>query len=380
MSDKRSPKSKKIDVGGSSLVDLKAELARKQEQARRDKFQAEGEGTRVTRSRAAAGDKKPLPWSKKNVGIEKRSERDIEQHEEEEKSFSNSRAALEAKVKLYEHMSSGLAASDLENTDRFLVDFERKAKETMATPTKKRGRPPKKKNAEDEADGEMSTDLTDADSLEAEWVDYTDALGRSRRCLKKDLPDVIKMDRDLGRGAEERAENPDLLSEDMRREREREAWEKQAQQEAEKPVGPEHYQNVRNNEIRDLGVGYYAFSEDEGTRQQQMEQLKQLREETVEQRDKREKLKEKRKSALHARLEKVKQRKKLKGIEEPEEFKEEEEKEDAEETVSIELEQKPPPPIREWDRGKVYHRELTQDEWIEKRRGERPTQFAPSYP
>ena len=32
-------------------------------------------------------------------------------------------------------------------------------------------------------------------------VDYVDALGRSRRCMKKDLPDFKKMDQDLkGKG------------------------------------------------------------------------------------------------------------------------------------------------------------------------------------
>lgn len=31
-------------------------------------------------------------------------------------------------------------------------------------------------------------------------VDYVDALGRSRRCMKKDLPDFQKMDQDFGKG------------------------------------------------------------------------------------------------------------------------------------------------------------------------------------
>ena len=45
-----------------------------------------------------------------------------------------------------------------------------------------------------------------------------------------------------------RSPTPDLLSDDMRRERERRRWEEeQAQQDADldKPVGPVHYQNLQ---------------------------------------------------------------------------------------------------------------------------------------
>ena len=31
-----------------------------------------------------------------------------------------------------------------------------------------------------------------------EWVEYQDSLGRSRRCLKKDLPHMRELDRQLG--------------------------------------------------------------------------------------------------------------------------------------------------------------------------------------
>ena len=31
-----------------------------------------------------------------------------------------------------------------------------------------------------------------------EWVEYQDSLGRSRRCLRKDLPHMRKLDRQLG--------------------------------------------------------------------------------------------------------------------------------------------------------------------------------------
>ena len=44
--------------------------------------------------------------------------------------------------------------------------------------------------------------------------------------------------------------------------------------------GPVHYENLKFDEIRNLGTGYYAFSKDEEERKKQMEGLKNMREET----------------------------------------------------------------------------------------------------
>ena len=40
-------------------------------------------------------------------------------------------------------------------------------------------------------------------SPDDEWVEYTDALGRSRKCLKKDLPDLVRNDKELYKYKEE---------------------------------------------------------------------------------------------------------------------------------------------------------------------------------
>ena len=42
-----------------------------------------------------------------------------------------------------------------------------------------------------------------------------------------------------------RSATPDLMSEDMERERERRRWEEEQAQELEKPVGPVHYEELR---------------------------------------------------------------------------------------------------------------------------------------
>ena len=76
-----------------------------------------------------------------------------------------------------------------------------------------------------------------------------------------------------------RSPTPDLMSEDMRRERERQTWERGVLQEVDTPpVGPVHYQDVQNREVRTHGVGYYAFSKDEDKRAEQMNLLNKLRE------------------------------------------------------------------------------------------------------
>ncbi|KAJ7337822.1 hypothetical protein OS493_007980 [Desmophyllum pertusum] len=95
----------------------------------------------------------------------------------------------------------------------------------------------------------------------------------------------------------------------MKRELMRQKWEKEEEEAMNKPVGPVHYQDMRFEEIRNLGVGYYQFSTSEEERQEQMKTLDKLREQTMEQRVRTQKLKDKRKAALDARLAKVRERK-----------------------------------------------------------------------
>lgn len=41
---------------------------------------------------------------------------------------------------------------------------------------------------------------------EGEWVEYVDSLGRSRRCLREDLPEMKKRDRDMATAPASRSE------------------------------------------------------------------------------------------------------------------------------------------------------------------------------
>ena len=51
-----------------------------------------------------------------------------------------------------------------------------------------------------------------------------------------------------------RSATPDLLSEDMARERERRKWEEEQAQELEKPVGPVHYEEMRHGGEVDITI------------------------------------------------------------------------------------------------------------------------------
>ncbi|KAJ7999161.1 hypothetical protein DPEC_G00212530 [Dallia pectoralis] len=378
-------KKKHYDVTASSLVDLKAELYRKQEQFKHEKL-AQDVGTSV---KSKVKIKKPNVW-KQNEGVSERAQKDEEQTTEEEKTLDMAKRKLEEKAKLYEQMTKG-DFPDEETEALFLVDFTQKIID------KKR-----ENHAQQESeDRESSSPIPPPANPDEEWVDYVDGLGRSRRCLKKDLPRFQKMNREFQGKGRDPAEK-DLLSEDMRRELQRQEWEREEEEAMTRPVGPIHYEDIREHEARELGVGYFAFSQDQEQRRKQRETLDMLRDQTTGQRSKREQLKEKRKAMLDARLAKVRQRKmkksKLDGPEGtghnqaeedligplppsdegPEKAPAVEEKAPSVKKVEVEIQERRDtrpgiPYVREWDRGKVDFF----GDWTSRRRDERESDFAP---
>ncbi|KAJ9587038.1 hypothetical protein L9F63_019380 [Diploptera punctata] len=87
--------SRKIDVSKASLVSLKAELSRKQDEVTKAKVQG-------AYLRPFPKIKKQTVWSKQNAGVTERDEKDLEQ-EEDEDILKKSRSTLEAKSKLYDN-------------------------------------------------------------------------------------------------------------------------------------------------------------------------------------------------------------------------------------------------------------------------------------
>ncbi|XP_056380906.1 coiled-coil domain-containing protein 174 isoform X2 [Hyla sarda] len=379
-------KKKVLDVTAASLVDLKAELFRKQEEFKHEKL-AKAAGV-VPKPRATL--KKPNIWSKQNTGVTARAEKDVEEKTEEDDSLEKSRKKLEEKAQLYEKMTIG-DFPDEETEELYLVDFAQKIidkkKEIQNFCQKER------KQAQVEEEEKMpDLPIPAPQNPGEEWVDYVDSLGRSRRCMKKDLPGLLKMDKDL-QGKKPVTQDKTLLSEDMRREMQRHQWEQEEEEALKRPMGPMHYEDIRDHEARQLGVGYFSFARDEQTRQKQMDTLNMLRDQTEDQRVKRENLKAKRKAMLDARLSKLRQRKmkqmKGEGIELETDEEEENKVIGPEPVVPVEHEKKVEvvvqerkdtkpgaPHIREWDRGK----EFTFGRWskvCEDLRNEREPEFAP---
>ncbi|XP_073431088.1 coiled-coil domain-containing protein 174 isoform X3 [Dendrobates tinctorius] len=380
-------KKKLLDVTASSLVDLKAELFRKQEEFKHERVAKQA----GVAPKARAIPRKPNIWNKQNVGVTARAERDVEEKTEEDDSLEKSRRRLEEKAQLYEKMTKG-DFPDEETEELYLVDFAQKIidkkKEIQDICQKERK---KAEMAEDERTPDLP--IPAPQNPGEEWVDYVDSLGRSRRCMKKDLPDLLRMDKDL-QGKKPVSQEKTLLSEDMRREMQREQWEQEEEEAMKRPMGPMHYEDIRDSEARQLGVGYFSFARDEQTRQKQMDTLNMLRDQTEDQRVKRERLKAKRKAMLDSRLAKLRQRKvkQMKGeATEPEVAAgEEEEDEVIGPEPAVPVEQKKvevvvqerkdtrsgAPHVREWDRGKQF----TFGRWSKVQddlRNERDPDFAP---
>uniref|UniRef100_A0A8C6QRI8 Coiled-coil domain containing 174 n=1 Tax=Nannospalax galili TaxID=1026970 RepID=A0A8C6QRI8_NANGA len=382
----------KKKVSLSFLVDLKAELFRKQEEFKQEKLLKDSGAF----GKPKTINKKPSIWSKQNAGVSNRAEKDAEQKLEEQKTLDKAREKLEEKAKLYEKMTKG-DFLDEEVEDMYLVDFtqkiidKRKEMEVL-------GARRESQNAEEKDDEELSEkDIPPPQDPSEEWVDYVDSLGRSRRCMRKDLPDLLEMDKNLqGRLFVSPANEKTLLSEDMRKELQRQQWEEEEREALRRPMGPIHYEDIRENEARQLGVGYFAFARDKELRNKQMKTLEMLREQTTDQRIKRESIKEKRKAVLEARLAKLRQKKMKKSKEDGTE----EENRDVIGPLPPEPKAVPTPPpaaqnskveviiqerrdtkpgvphVREWDRGK----EFSFGYWSKKQselRAERDPEFAP---
>jgi hypothetical protein len=141
-------------------------------------------------------------------------------------------------------------------------------------------------------------------------------------------------------------------------------------------------------EARTHGVGYYGFSKDEDVRAKQQEALKKLRQETTQQQKKSQELKAMREKQLAARVRAAQNRKRERmGLppledepEAPPPPEQPQEKPKEVDEAEKKLEEKRKKHVRPWDMGKEgvkEHYEYSQKEWVDKKRKERPSEFAP---
>jgi len=283
---------KRLQVDATSLADLKAELFRKKGEAVKNKQKGNYRPEKVHDK----GGKKTNIWSKENTGLAARIQKDMEKKKEEERTQERVRMMLERKSRLYDSLKKGKGNSEV--AENFLVNFG---------------------GANNDSDSEDDARDYPALSEGDQWVEYVDALGRTRKCMKKDLPDLQRQDKEMVRedtvepqetGQGLRKEEPDLLSEDMRRDLIRQKWEQQEMENLTKENL--HYSDVRFDEARAHGAGFYNFSKDEEKRSQEQVTLKKLHEETDEMRKQKEKKAEKRKKEMAERIKKIKAKKRQK--------------------------------------------------------------------
>ncbi|RVE50439.1 hypothetical protein evm_004976 [Chilo suppressalis] len=394
------PNSKKIIFNKSTLVSLKAELLKKQDEVKNKK---------QLHQHKLVNFKPPL--TKKQAGVEK-------YHNDGKKSFKDSlksvdadelevnrrvRLALAKKSELYDHLADSSGSSQL--AGQFLVDFNNKKLEN-----------------EDNAEKYLETDYINKKEDDDEWVEFTDCLGRTRKCLKSDKEFYIKRDNELMKGltrvqsSGEQQEAEDSNKTEMPflvqktndyLQSLREKWE----QKEKELVGKEkdiHYQDLLFDEARIHGVAYYSFSTDETERRKQMEELTKRRKETLQAQEESERLRKKRDELMAARVAAARARQRLRAGLPPEEPKDnqkdftaclleflteqkneadekaKEEERKAKEEQEKERQKLREAHIREWDLGKEgvegkvkKFREMTQEEYVEQQRSKRIDEFAP---
>ncbi|KAG5319985.1 CC174 protein, partial [Pseudoatta argentina] len=243
---------KKINVNFSSLVGLKAELLRKQAEVNEVKLKTESINI------------SPLLNKKKNKKIiadevEKNTKKSMDS--EDIIAHKKSKLMLEAKARLYERLKKSK-----NNNDKFLVDFENKL---------------------DKPDEEFVDEMIDKEypiEPEENWVEYQDCFGRTRKCLREDLPHMQKKDelikheimkKHIDEDKEEDKEQYPVQEKEPEIEIMRRKWEEQTRKLVDKV--DIHYQDILFDEARTHGVGYYAFSQDEEERTKQQENLVNLR-------------------------------------------------------------------------------------------------------
>jgi len=387
---------KRLQVDATSLADLKAELFRKKGEAVKNKLQ----GNYRPEKAQNKADKKTNIWSKENTGIIARNMRDMEKRKEEERSMERVRYMLQKKEGLYNSLKKGKGNSVI--AENFLVNFG--------------GR-------DDSDEDDVGRDYP-ATSDGEQWVEYVDALGRTRSCMKKDLPSLKRQDKEMVREDTEeqetgqglRKEEPDMLSADVRMDDLRQKWEQQEMENLEK--SNLHYSDVRFDEARAHGAGFYNFSREEEKRSKEQETLKKFHEESEETRKQKEKKADKKKKEMADRIKKIKAKKRQKlGLpplsddesdNETKNAEDSDSEDDPNEDISKsvmeglkmfrrdneEMERQRNSAMRvasstsrDWDKAKEVQEDdlgrskewkvMTQDQWVGKKRTERKSEFAP---
>ncbi|XP_039288001.1 coiled-coil domain-containing protein 174 [Nilaparvata lugens] len=403
--------SKPIDISKSSLISLKAELSRKQAEVSSVKVNKIGNYVCPTIN----PNKKPLPAAKskfcKNVE-DNAEDKSSSVAEENSKALEHSRNVLEIKSKLYDELKQGRLVTEKGRGAEYLVDFTQKTSEKCDNASDKEKDDDQKNNVSEDDEYDRPSDP------EEDWVDYTDIVGRQRRCLRRDLdamrardadsllppppssppPPAGFLDEDSDASAAQRTSRELQAPAAPHIEAMRRQWRKQEEKLLEKDSV--HYEDLLFNEARTHGVGYYAFSTDETERAREMRELERRRQETLQRQADAQGLRARRDAQLKARLSAAKARNRQRLGLPPKAEGEEDQKDDVvlvektDETKTeddsgkkeeLEAALKRAAHIRPWDAEKLGLKivagdqpaVMSQSEWVDMKREERISEFAP---
>uniref|UniRef100_A0A0V0J9Y4 Coiled-coil domain-containing protein 174 n=1 Tax=Schistocephalus solidus TaxID=70667 RepID=A0A0V0J9Y4_SCHSO len=254
-----------INVNSVSLVDLKAEIARRQVEVK-NKSTLLPEGCTVIKANPAAGSsaairslfRKPPKVPPPDPTAADAEGEEASRDRAELERLERSRRTLEAKAKLYEALKSAALGGartpggETEEDSAPLVDFERMAMERKA----------------EEDDNSSSSCDDDADESREQDSDR-----RDHRRDRKPLAEPVSI-----------------------------------------PDGPITYAHLRKGEVRDHGVGFYAFSADMEQRASEMASLNELHRSTQQARQRAEAARAKRDIQMGQRLAKLRARKGLPDV------------------------------------------------------------------
>ncbi|KIL64469.1 hypothetical protein M378DRAFT_11472 [Amanita muscaria Koide BX008] len=253
-------KTKSKATSASSFLELKAELAKKEEEL--SKLKAAGQSTSI--QGAKRSEKKPSVWARQNKGVGSRAARDIELEAVDRPTLESARAVLERKAKIYDKLKKGKTGGLSENQySSLLVDFDSKPLDAYESDS-------------DDVDESLTVPKPPTHE-EDPIVEYEDEFGRIRTARRSEVPrNLLPPEPD---------EDEDIVirnpvnhfpvytpSEDRIAEIEKTFAEDN------NPLNI-HFNATKEN--RAMGAGFYQFSADEETRRAQMEEFKATRDETT---------------------------------------------------------------------------------------------------
>ncbi|KAI0671610.1 hypothetical protein C8Q78DRAFT_1078406 [Trametes maxima] len=259
-------KAKASGVNASSFFDLKADLAKKEDEIA--KSRAAGKATVIVGG-VKRGDKKLSQWAKANRGVHDRAARDVELEAVSKQTIDDAYAKLERKSKAYSKLRKGKHGG---------LD-EKQYSELLYDPTGNVDNEHWKSDS-DEEDESLTVPVAPQEAQDDPIIEYEDEFGRARTARMSEIPRHLLPESER---EEEEDFDPFVVHNPVNHfpmyepsaERIKTI---QAQYAEENNPLNIHYDASR--EVRAKGAGFYQFSGDEETRRKQMEGLRQAREET----------------------------------------------------------------------------------------------------